>query len=110
MFTSAWSVCTLVFVGSLASCSQNGDYLQYASTQMRRDPDVVLAAVKNKGFAMKYAGPELVEDAAFIMKVVQECSIGYKYAGVNGYQFTPLGRDHSLTTTDCPQFHAKQAD
>jgi len=40
---------------------QNGDFLQYASLKMRRDPDVVLAAVQNKGYAMKYAGAELVE-------------------------------------------------
>jgi len=40
---------------------QNGDFLKYASLKMRSDPDVVLAAVQNKGYAMKYAGAELVE-------------------------------------------------
>lgn len=59
---------------------------------MRRDPEVVLAAVKNKGFAMKYAGAELVEDASFMMKVVNECSRTYKYAGIKAYEFSPLGK------------------
>ncbi|MGB1597148.1 MAG: DUF4116 domain-containing protein [Promethearchaeia archaeon] len=75
---------------SLPQVQQNGDFLQYASQQLRRDPEVVMAAVKNKGYAMKYAGPELVEDPAFMMKVVTECSRTYKYAGVKAYDFSPL--------------------
>lgn len=69
---------------------QNGDFLQYASVRMRRDPDIVMAAVKNKGYAMKYAGAELVEDPGFMMKIVTECSRLYKYAGVKAYEFSPL--------------------
>lgn len=70
---------------------QNGDFLQYASVRMRRDPDIVMAAVKNKGYAMKYAGAELVEDPGFMMRIVTECSCLYKYAGVKAYEFSPLG-------------------
>ena len=71
--------------------TQNGDFLQYASAKLRRDPDVVMAAVKNKGYAMKYAGAELVEDPSFMMKIVHECSRTYKYAGIKAYEFSPLG-------------------
>jgi len=85
--------------GSAAHCcaptdllgAQNGDFLQYASAKMRRDPEVVMAAVQNKGYAMKYAGAELVEDPSFMMKIVMECSRTYKYAGIKAYEFSPLG-------------------
>jgi hypothetical protein len=72
---------------------------------MRRDPDVVLAAVANKGYAMKYAGPELVEDPAWMMKVVQECSRTYKYAGIKAYEFSPLGLNGR--TPACQSAHVR---
>jgi hypothetical protein len=86
-----WDVHICIQNSLLRLVCMSADFLQYASVRMRRDPDIVMAAVKNKGYAMKYAGAELVEDPGFMMKIVTECSRLYKYAGVKAYEFSPLG-------------------
>jgi hypothetical protein len=42
--------------------------LQFASPEFRKDQDVVLVAVCNRGLALKYASPELREDKIFLIK------------------------------------------
>ena len=47
----------------LAAVQQNGLALQYASEDLRKDRDVVLAAMEQNGYAIEHASPELKADA-----------------------------------------------
>ena len=46
----------------LAACKKDGQSLYYASSELRDDKEVVLAAVKNKPIILKYASLRLRDD------------------------------------------------
>jgi hypothetical protein len=50
----------------LAAVKQDGYALQYASEELKKDKEVVLAAVKQNGYALKYASEELKKDKEFM--------------------------------------------
>jgi hypothetical protein len=45
----------------------NGFALQHASTELRADLTVVMAAVANCGYALRYASPELQTDRDVVL-------------------------------------------
>ena len=56
----------------LAAVQQNGLALDYASKELRNDPEIVLEAVQKNGEAFKFASEELKKDRAFVLKAVQQ--------------------------------------
>merc|ERR1712087_237377 len=54
----------------LAAVSQNGMALQYASEDLRADPEVVLAAIAQNGNAMMYAARHFQADRDFVRTAV----------------------------------------
>ncbi|MBA3723087.1 MAG: DUF4116 domain-containing protein [Parachlamydiaceae bacterium] len=45
----------------------NSDWLEYASDELKEDPDVVLAGIYNSPSAMKHAGPNIKNNREFIL-------------------------------------------
>lgn len=49
---------------------QSGDSLEYASPELRNDPDVVLEAVRNSPRSIRYASTELRNDRDFVVRAM----------------------------------------
>ena len=57
----------------LATVKQNGHALQYASEEMRGDPDVVIAAsIQTNGDALQWATDDLRKDLVFIRRFIDK--------------------------------------
>lgn len=50
--------------------SQRGVELEFASEDLRANPEVVFAALKQNAMAVQYASPELLSDRAFALRLV----------------------------------------
>ena len=64
----------------LAAVRWDGCVLEYASPELRGDPEVVLAAVKHAGYALKFASPELRGDRRVVMEAVRQDGYALEYA------------------------------
>ena len=53
----------------LKICELNGEALDFASTKLQDDPEIVLAAVKSSATSLKYASDRLKNDPEFIGKL-----------------------------------------
>jgi hypothetical protein len=54
----------------VAALRENGRLLQHTSAELRRDPVVVLEAVRSWGPALEFAGDELRHDREFALQVM----------------------------------------
>ena len=59
---------------------KSGWQLQYASEEIKKDREVVLAAVKKNGYALTYASDELKKDREFILAAVKQDRHALGYA------------------------------
>ena len=50
----------------------SGDALEYAGPKLKKDREIVLAAVKQQGYALKYADPELKKDREIVLAAVKQ--------------------------------------
>ena len=52
--------------------SRDGDALQYASADLRANPQLVLIAVKQKGTSLKYASPDLRNNQSIVLEAIRQ--------------------------------------
>ena len=64
----------------LAAVEQDGSALQYASSQLRGDREIVLAAVKQDGSTLQYASTELQGDHEIVLAAVEQDGSALQYA------------------------------
>ena len=55
--------------------------LQFASAQLRRDKEVVLAAVQKSGLALKFADADLRADKEVVLVAVRQNGEAIRFAG-----------------------------
>ena len=58
---------------TLEAVKQNGHALQYASSELKGDKEVVLEAVKQNGNALDHVSSELKNDRAVVLVVILNC-------------------------------------
>jgi len=58
----------------------NGNYLEYASRELKDDPDVALAAVKSDGSALEHVSARLRNDRKIVSTAVKSSGWALKYA------------------------------
>eukprot|EP00971_Amphidinium_carterae_P019573 385370-Amphidinium_carterae.1 len=58
----------------------NGSALQYATEALKSDPEVVQAAVRQRGFALQYATEALKSDCDVVLTAVQRNGCALEYA------------------------------
>ncbi len=58
----------------------NGNYLEYASRELKDDPDVALAAVKSDGSALKHVSARLRNDRKIVSRAVKSSGWALRYA------------------------------
>jgi predicted methyltransferase len=64
----------------LAAVNKSGLVLQYASKALKADREVVLAAVKKNGFALQYASKALKADRDVVLAAVKKNGFALQYA------------------------------
>lgn len=57
-----------------AAVKQNGFALEYASERLKDDPEIVKTAVNNHGLALNYASPRLQDDPEIVKEAVKNHS------------------------------------
>ena len=64
----------------LAAVKKSGWALEYASDDLRNNPEVVLAAVKKNGWALEYASDDLRDDKEVVLAAVNQNAAALQYA------------------------------
>jgi hypothetical protein len=69
-------------INYIATVTENGYALQFASIELRGDKDVVLPAVTQYGYGLQFASVELRADKKIVLTAVTQNAFALQYASV----------------------------
>ena len=91
--------------GALDYVSDFGFGLEYLSDEFRKDPTIVIAAVRENGYALQHADKELRKDPTIAFEALKNIGFAFKYA----HKTLKLNRSFVLQAVKVNGFAIKHA-